>query len=507
MSYYGSNVDPGYGNYEVSGLVTSGKGGTLSFHTVYHALPYENIRKYELEIEGTVYSVSASEVKDGILNITLPAMEAGEGYAATLYAVDANGGRSEGATVSFDVADDVAPVLNGKLAMFQTNDAFTFAWEGADDDSAVEYKLVIKDAEGDIVYEGTTVYGTVVSFDEIKGYIDAHYENKQFGIGQYTAELTATQVGNAELVSNKLIASASVVDVTAPWITGGDSIDAESKLNNAEAGKLTIENIDDIFADDIKIAGYEFVVDGKVYEVKEGVVAFDEPLSYGDKTGKLYALDAAGNRSAGVAVNFGVADMTAPVLDGELAMTMEDTGFRFSWAAGTDEREFAYKLTLKYDDEVKIYDIPDTTTTCFVDLGDMSEFAGQKFTAELTAYQQDAEGEELVSNKLSSSFEVAENVWLEDMEMDNKAPEYVYDGEISAVLKDGVLTMESVDGFFTDDRGIAKYEVQLGGETHDISAAQMAANDYFRFEDVSGNSGTVTAVDGAGNICEKKFTF
>ncbi|MBR2373147.1 MAG: hypothetical protein IKA87_02845, partial [Lentisphaeria bacterium] len=264
MSYYGSNVDPGNGNYEVSGLVTSGKGGTLSFHTVYHALPYENIRKYELEIEGTVYSVSASEVKDGILNITLPAMEAGKGYAATLYAVDANGGRSEGATVSFDVADDVAPVLNGKLAMFQTNDAFTFAWESADDDSDVEYKLVIKDAEGDIVYEGT-VYGTVVSFDEIKGYIADHYENKQFGIGQYTAELTATQVGNAELVSNKLIASASVVDVAAPWIIGGDSIDAESELNNAEAGKLTIENIDDIFADDIKIAGYEFVVDGKVY--------------------------------------------------------------------------------------------------------------------------------------------------------------------------------------------------------------------------------------------------
>ena len=151
------------------------------------------------------------------------------------------------------------------------------------------------------------------------------------------------------LSSKKLTATASISDKEAPFATtakvfsdieyadlaGLDPADywtVSDPIKNSSGGKLTLYGVQNAFADNVGVTSYELVVEGSTYKCtkvnNEGGADFTlSKMTSGFKTGTVYALDAAGNRSAGVEVHFDVDDIIAPVVAGKLAVTQHGNDF------------------------------------------------------------------------------------------------------------------------------------------------------------------------------------
>ena len=338
--------------YSVSDPIKDNKGGTLTLYGIDTAFN-DNVAvaKYELVVNGTVYTVNASAVKDGMADFKLPKMSPGD-KQGMVYAVDAKGNRSEGVSVFFEVDDKTAPVLSGKLSMIQEDNRLEFTWNGAKDDSEIQYQLVIKDGKN-VVCTNTGIDGDLTAWS-----VDLSQMGDISG-KTLSAELIAYQENYdkgvyAPLLSKTLKASAKVtpydVVTPSPVIPDGDKTDSEAPvlqypgisfadfdyaekmgllslgnffpvgdpIDSVNGGVLSLYDINYAFTDNVGITDFELFVDGTTYKATAADVRFDSSweglvldfelsgISAGEKTGYITALDAAGNRSSAIAVHFDV---------------------------------------------------------------------------------------------------------------------------------------------------------------------------------------------------------
>ena len=309
----------------VSDPIQNDKGGTLTLHGMAEAFT-DNVKvtSYELVVEGQTYKASKLD-NAGDLSFTLPKMSSGD-KVGTVYALDAAGNRSNGVSVYFDVDDKIAPVLGGKLAVSQNGNDFNLSWASAMDDSPYEYTLVVKDGKN-VIYTDENISGDMNAYalalpDD--GYIGKNLSFELFAHQEISEKGEVKTIQSATLKS-----SVKVRDMIAPVVVwedavfvdndyaeanGLDFINVSDPIHNGK-GTLGLYGIDQVFADNVGIKSYELTVDNKVFKTDAAKMAdywllnFNlSGLSLGDKTGSLCAVDAAGNRSAGIDVHFDVDD-------------------------------------------------------------------------------------------------------------------------------------------------------------------------------------------------------
>ena len=486
--------------------INNTKGGVISFILAELFPDSEAVASYELIVDGESYILKASDISNGTLQFKLPALCAGN-KAGRIYALDDQGTRRETADVSFTVADNKAPLLTGKLEMYQEivggEEGFVLDWESAEDESACLYKVEIKDGKT-VVYSlaGISETSAFVSFDQLKTYIADENISKKLSSKKYTATVEAYQV-EGTIYSKKLTASAAALDTVAPEVQEDFSISLDSSVNNVKKSTLSISGIESVFEDNFGVASYELKVNGKSFKLKASAVKNDTltftlpALSSGTATGKLYALDAKGNRSEAVEVTFDVADKKAPRLTGKLSMVQTliegEDAFDFSWqqAYDADGAELEYTLVILCGkDVVYTATLAGTETFHSVLLSELEGVTGKKLTATITAYQCDDES--VKSKTLKSSCNIK----------DITPPEQVEGLSVgTATDKAAVLYWAAA----TDNAGSVTYEIKVDGKTYTSKTTTLTVKGLS-----SGpHTFTVTAVDQSKNksSVSESFTF
>jgi len=300
------------------------KGGTLTLYDVRDAFADNvGVTSYELVVDGKTYKCSKVN-GDGGAEFKLPKMSSGF-KTGTVRALDAAGNRSEAVEVRFDVDDITEPAVSGKLAVTQNGNAFDLAWTPAKDDSPYVWSLTVKDGKN-VVWQDNNIDGGVtglsIDLAEMEG-----VTGKKLSFELYAHQEIFEHGEPVTLSSKKLSTSAAIKDMEAPQVLS-DKIfsDADHALwegldydeywfvgdpIHGGKGDLTLYDVDEAFADNVGIATYELVVDGKTFKTAAakmadfGSVTFAlSGISNGDKQGAVFAVDAAGNRSAGIDVFF-----------------------------------------------------------------------------------------------------------------------------------------------------------------------------------------------------------
>ena len=293
---------------------------------------------YTLVVDGGSYKVPANKVtKSGDVEFKLPKMSSGDkvGYA---YAQDSKGNSLDRADVYFDVDDITAPVANGKLAVTQHGNDFDLSWAAATDESPYEWTLIAKDGKN-IVWQKNDIDGShtgaildlnnmaPISGKKLTFELFAHQDVKDKGA--YVTLTSKTLTASATLATASTTPDkGSSGDKEAPTLLVPGKV--FSDWEHAEAAKLSddaywdvsdpihqgkgtlgLYEVDQAFTDNVGIKTYELVVDGKTFKTAAskmadyGLVEFSlTGMGIGDKQGLLYAVDAAGNRSAGISVFF-----------------------------------------------------------------------------------------------------------------------------------------------------------------------------------------------------------
>ena len=206
---------------------------------------------------------------------------------------------------------------------------FNLSWTKAEDESEFTYNLVIKDGKN-------VVYATEISGDATSYSVNlldmGIITGKSLSFELYASQYISEKGQPVLLQSSTLKASAKVVDVIAPEVTfdgvyaDGDAVErlglgwddylfAGDPIKNGK-GTLSLYDIDWAFTDNVGIKSYVLDVDNKSFTTDSSKMAdYGEytqldfkitGLSSGDQMGMLYAVDAAGNRSAGITVYFDV---------------------------------------------------------------------------------------------------------------------------------------------------------------------------------------------------------
>ena len=303
-------------------------GGTLTLYGVRDAFADNvGVTSYELVVDGKTYKCPDVKVNaGGGAEFKLPKMSSGF-KTGTVRAVDAAGNRSAAVDVRFDVDDITAPVVSGKLAVTQNGNAFNLAWSAAKDDSPYEWSLTVKDGKN-VVWQNNNLAGNLtglsINLADMVG-----VTGKKLSFELYAHQEITEKGKPVTLSSATLTASAAIKDKEAPAVLSDlifsdfdhalwAGLDPDEywavgdPIHNGK-GNLTLYDVDQVFTDNVGITDYELVVDGKTFKTAAakmsdfGSVTFAlSGLKIGDKRGSVSAVDAAGNRSAGVTVFFDV---------------------------------------------------------------------------------------------------------------------------------------------------------------------------------------------------------
>ena len=526
----------------VSDPISNTKGGDLTLWDINYAFTNSNLVKtYELVIDGQVIKGKVDAFGAAVFKMPKN-MTSGE-KNGVVYAVDAAGKRSEGIEVHFDVDDKVAPKLTGKLGVVQSGNDFNLSWQKAVDDSEYTYQLVVKDGKN-VVYTKTlsdNANSFSVNFSEM-----AAISGKSLSFEIYATQEIQEKGQPVILKSSTLKATAKISDIEAPTVVDRDMIFADvdyiegnelwinsnvaDPISNTKGGDLTLYGISQAFADNVKVTAYELVVDGQVIKGKvdaygDATFKMAKNMTTGEKTGYVYAVDAAGNRSEGIEVHFDVDDKVAPKLSGKLGVVQSGNDFDLSWQKAVDDSEYVYQLVVK-DGKNVVYsqNISADITSLTVNLNDMANISGKSLSFELYASQQIFEkGQPVIlkSSTLKASAKisdwenpevVSEDLIFADADYLNQNGSW---GDLFPNVADpikngrGVLTLYDVDLAFTDNVGIASYELHVDNKTFKTSASKMAWEGGYTSLNFSlsglssGNKqGYICAVDAAGNTSQ-----
>ena len=199
--------------------------------------------------------------------------------------------------------------------------------------------------------------------------------------------------------------------------------------------------------------------------------------------------------------------------------------FNLSWQKAVDDSDCIYQLVVK-DGKNVVYSrvLSDDETSLTVNLNDMANISGKSLSFEIYASQQIFEKGQPITLKSAtlkatakiSDWEnpevVSEDLIFADADYLNQNGSW---GDrfpnVADPIKNGkgVLTLYDVDMAFTDNVGIASYELHVDNKTFKTSASKMAWEGGYTSLNFSlsglssGNKqGYICAVDAAGNTSQ-----